>query len=92
MLNKMENISIPPKDYTNYMHVVDDVELTPLIKLNHVLNMKQFEKNSTALMIETSFKRYNLFGDDETQLVEKEKNIRISILLELGVSFLSLIV
>lgn len=65
----------PPKDFANYTYVVDDVELIPIDKIELCPDYETTREKLYNLNDRHPLKRYNLFGDDEPQIIEKEKNL-----------------
>ena len=65
----------PPKDFTNYTYVVDDVELIPIDKIDLCPEYETVREKLYSLNDRHPLKRYNLFGDDEPLLFEREKNL-----------------
>lgn len=64
-----------PKDFTNYMYVVDDVELIPIDKIELCPEYETVREKLYSLNDRHPLKRHNLFGDDEPQFIEREKNL-----------------
>ncbi|MCJ7448373.1 MAG: OmpA family protein [Bacteroidales bacterium] len=65
----------PPKDFTNYAYVVDDVELIPIDKIDLCPDYETTREKLYSLNDRHPLKRYNLFGDDEYPIKETEKNL-----------------
>ncbi|MCJ7448990.1 MAG: OmpA family protein [Bacteroidales bacterium] len=65
----------PPKDFTNYSYAVDDVELIPIDKIELCPDYETTREKLYSLNDRHPLKRYNLFGDDERQIIEIEKNL-----------------
>lgn len=62
----------PPKAFTNYTYIVDDVELIPIDKIELCPDYETVREKLYSLNDRHPLKRYNLFGVDEPQLIEKE--------------------
>ena len=55
------------------MYVVDDVELIPIDKTELCPEYETIREKLYSLNDRHPLKRYNLFGDDEPQLIEKRE-------------------
>jgi outer membrane protein OmpA-like peptidoglycan-associated protein len=61
-----------PKDFTNYLYSIDDVELSPIDKIEICPDYETIREKLYSLNDRHPLKRQNLFGDDEPKIIETE--------------------
>jgi outer membrane protein OmpA-like peptidoglycan-associated protein len=66
-----------PRDFANYIYGIDDVKLIPIDKIEICPDFEKVREKLYSLNDRHPLIRYNLFGDDEPQVIEIEKKAEI---------------
>ena len=66
-----------PRDFANYTYSIDDIELIPIEKIEICPDFEKIREKLYSLNDRHPLKRYNLFGDDEPQIIETAKKVDI---------------